>query len=53
MASTNELEWLRYFYAYAYLSMGPASDDIYQMIKESYMRNGGTLPQKYIDTDEE
>ncbi len=45
----TELEWLRYFYDNAMHSMGPASDDIYSMIKESYVMSGGILPPEYVD----
>lgn len=49
----EELEWLRYFYAHAKNGMGPADDDIYQMIKDSYVEDGGVLPKEYITNEEE
>jgi hypothetical protein len=40
----KELAFLRYFYDCAYDAMGPAVDDVYQMIKEQYE---GELPEGY------
>ncbi len=39
-----ELEFLRYFYDAVDNPLGPASDDVYEIIKENYT---GTLPSKY------
>ena len=49
----TELEWLRYFYGNAHCGMGPASDEIYSMIKESYLNSGGVIPLEYMDEDED
>lgn len=43
-----ELEFLRYFYKRAREAMGPADDDIYDMIKMDYVHaEGGILPEDY------
>ena len=49
---TRELEWLRYFYRKADSAMGPASSDIYDMLKEEYVETGGVLPAAYQPEDE-
>lgn len=49
----EELEWLRYFYSEARYGMGPADNDIYQMIKDSYVGGGGILPKEYCTEEEE
>lgn len=43
----NELEFLRYFYAHADEGMGPASDDIYDMIKQNWRDDGHVIPVGY------
>ena len=40
----KELTYLRYFYQKAERAMGPASDDIYDWIKESFE---GEIPEGY------
>lgn len=47
----DELNWLRYFYDHARHGMGPADSDIYAMIKESYVDEGGELPQQYREEE--
>lgn len=47
----QELDWLRYFYDHARHGMGPAYSDIYAMIKESYVDDGGELPQQYKEEE--
>ena len=47
----NELEFLRYFYENVEPVLGPASDDIYYDIKEEWVANGNTLPEKYCDLE--
>lgn len=47
----EELNFLRYFYSQAENGMGPASDDIYQMIKDAWTDAGNTLPEGYGEED--
>ncbi len=49
----NELKFLRYFYAQAKYSMGPADSDIYQMIKDEYTDAGHAIPLNYILEDDD
>ena len=42
-----ELEFLRFFYGAVESSLGPASDDVYHMIKEEYVKEGNILPDGY------
>jgi hypothetical protein len=42
-----ELEFLRYFYSEVDNALGPASDDVYYMIKEEYKNEGNTIPEGY------
>lgn len=43
----NELEFLRFYDQTSY-SMGPADSDIYDMIKEAFVKDTGkTLPPSY------
>lgn len=49
----NEVVFLRYFYEVAKDAMGPASDDIYQMIKEDYIKTHKVLPEGYGLEEEE
>lgn len=47
-SENQELEFLRYFYERARYAMGPADDDIYDMIKQDYVQaEGGVLPEDY------
>jgi hypothetical protein len=41
-----ELEYLRYFYGEVDSALGPASDDVYDIIRDSYE---GELPDSYKD----
>jgi hypothetical protein len=43
----QELAFLEYFYDHVDGALGPASDDIYEMIKEEYLEINGSLPEKY------
>lgn len=47
----RELKFLRYFYDEASNGMGPASGDIYRMIKAEYQRRGHKLPKGYEDEE--
>lgn len=47
----EELAFLRFFYREAHNGMGPASGDIYQMIKEAWVDAGETLPEDYEEED--
>ena len=47
----NELEFLRFFYKEVEGALGPASDDIRQMIKDAWEDLGNTLPQDYRNED--
>lgn len=47
----NELAFLRFFYKEVNGALGPASGDIYQMIKEAWEDLGNTLPQDYKEED--
>lgn len=52
----NEVAFLRYFYRHAGSFMGPADSDIYDMIEEDFIAQGGTMPDSYRDdsaSDEE
>lgn len=49
----QELDYLRFFYHKASVGMGPASDDIYEYIKEEYRSNGGIVPARYMPEEEE
>lgn len=49
----EELSFLRFFYREVEGALGPASDDIYQMIKEAYEEAGYNLPEGYIEEDED
>lgn len=51
-AIQKELDWLRYFYSQAKHGMGPASDDIYSMIKEQYIADGDVLPKSYLEDED-
>jgi len=42
-----ELEWLRYFYDRVGEALGPASDDVYYLLKEEYQNEGWELPEAY------
>ena len=43
-----ELDFLRYFYEQVGYALGPADDDIYNAIKEDYVkRTGNLLPKLY------
>lgn len=47
-ADANELRFLRFFYRKASSGMGPASDDIYEMIKEDFTeKTGVAVPPAY------
>lgn len=46
-----ELDWLRYFYSQAKHGMGPASSDIYEMIKEQYIADGDVVPKSYLEDE--
>lgn len=48
-----ELEFLRFFYSEARYAMGPADSDIYDMIKEDFVKGGGVLPKDYALEEEE
>ena len=51
-ADQLELDYLRYFFDAVDSALGPASDDVYEIIAENYT---GTLPDKYnpeIETDD-
>ena len=37
----RELEWLRYFYSEVDNALGPASDDVYEIIKQNYINEVG------------
>jgi hypothetical protein len=43
----EEVEFLRYFYAKVYDSLGCAVDDVYVIIKENFVDEGGKLPVGY------
>lgn len=47
----KELNFLRFFYNEAQNGMGPASDDIYQMIKDAWTDAGNVLPEGYGEED--
>ena len=49
MIDEKEVEYLRYFYENVYYALGPAVDDVYEVIKEEYQKQGGVLPQGYSD----
>lgn len=46
-----EMTFLRFFYNEAQNGMGPASDDIYQMIKDAWTDAGNVLPEGYGEED--
>ncbi len=48
----KELEFLRYFYDAVDSALGPASSDIYDMIKTDFKDQHGYLPKDYEDEDE-
>lgn len=48
----DELKFLRFFYQEAQNGMGPASDDIYWMIKDAWTDAGNALPEGYGVEDE-
>lgn len=52
-SADDKLEWLEYFYAHAKYGMGPASDDIYLMIKQNYEAQGYFLPEGYGYNEDE
>lgn len=47
----QELQFLRYFYKEVNGALGPASGDIYRMIKEAWVDAGQILPEDYKDED--
>lgn len=52
MRQATELEFLQYFYDKASDAMGPADDDIYDMIKQDFMEKYDcTLPEGYSDDE--
>lgn len=42
-------EWYAYFYHHVMRVVGPASDDIYKMIKDKYKAEGNYLPMEFED----
>ncbi len=50
----SELEFLRYFYDHVDHALGPASDYIYDYIKQDFKQETGKLlPVEYYDREEE
>jgi hypothetical protein len=48
VSESTELEFLRFFYAHVDNALGPASDDIYDMLKDQFVRSTGKdLPGGY------
>lgn len=47
----EELAFLRFFYREVNGALGPASGDIYQMIKEAWVDAGQILPEDYEEED--
>lgn len=43
----DELEFLRFFYDEVDGALGPASDDVYHIIKEDWKSKGYPLPKEY------
>jgi hypothetical protein len=48
-----ELEFLRFFYSDVDTALGPASDDIYESIKQDWKKQGNKLPKGYGREDAE
>lgn len=46
-SESNELAFLRYFYDAVEDALGPASDDIYESIKDDWVAVGEALPEGY------
>lgn len=49
----QELAFLRYFYDVADNAIGPASDDVYEMIKDEFLDREGYLPDGYERNEDE
>ena len=43
----EEIEYLRYFYSEAYDCLGPASDDVVEIIKHNWVKQGNNVPEGY------
>lgn len=44
---SNELEFLRFFYSEIEAAIGPASDDVYYLLKKEWEEEGNELPEDY------
>ncbi len=53
LSQREELSFLRFFYREVEGALGPASDDIYQMIKDAYEEAGYNLPENYSIKEDE
>jgi len=53
MVVNNELAFLRFFYQEVNGALGPASDDIYEMIMDAWETVGNVVPEGYREEEED